>query len=109
MPKLSSRADLARRHAVRYWWSWRGRLQRVRSDSSGTVGRRYDLPAAALFLFLQIAVDGTQIVVETGGVRIACSADFLNNRVGPRHGFTSVISSGVQIIGASNPILAQTF
>src|SRR5689334_15324397 len=57
-------------------------------------GIRNDPAAAALLLFLQIAVNGSQIVVETGGIRIAYTPHFVNNRVRPRHGYTSIISSG---------------
>jgi len=106
--RLSRRAGLVRRKFARNRWGWPCRLQRlVRLDSGGILGIRDDLATAALLLRLQIAVNSSQIVVETGGVRIARSSDFVNDRVGPRHGLTSIISSGVQMIEALNPFRAQ--
>ena len=61
-------------------------------DRCGTLGIRNDVTAAALLLFLQIAVNGAHIVAKTGGIRIARSPDFVNNRVGPRHDVASLPS-----------------
>jgi hypothetical protein len=62
-------------------------------------------PALRLLLF-DVSKDRVQIVIETGSVRIAHPPNFIDNRV--IHGFASKSSSGVQMIGALNPLLAQT-
>jgi hypothetical protein len=62
--------------------------------------------SALYFLLLDIFKDGVQIVIEARSVGIANSSNFLDNRV--IHGFDSISSSGVQMIGAFNPLAAQT-
>jgi hypothetical protein len=61
---------------------------------------------AQLFLLLDVLEDGVQIVIEAGGVGVANSTNLLHD--GVVHGFGSISSSGVQMIGAFNPLAAQT-
>jgi hypothetical protein len=61
--------------------------------------------AAFLFAFLDVLEDGRQIVIEASGMGVADSTNFIDNWI--IHGLISNNSSGVQMIGALLPPLAQ--
>ena len=61
---------------------------------------------ALFFLLLDVLEDSVQIVIESGSVGVANPANFLDKRI--VHGLDSRSSSGVQIIGALNPLATQT-
>jgi hypothetical protein len=65
-----------------------------------------DEPVPALFLLLlDVPEDGVQIVVEAGRMSVANPTDFFDDWI--VHGFASRSSSGVQMIGALNPLAMQ--
>jgi len=62
--------------------------------------------AAGLLALLNVPEDGIQIVIETSGVLVTDSTNFIDNRI--VHGFASNSSSGVQMMGAIYPLTLQT-
>src|SRR6185369_8022886 len=68
--------------------------------------QRDKLLGILLFLFLQVAIDRVQIVIEFNCVAVAHLARLCNNFVVP-HSQSPDNSSGVQITGGSYPALRQ--
>jgi hypothetical protein len=65
-----------------------------------------ELEAALLLSLFDVLENGVQIVVKTGGVSLSYPANLVNNCI--VHGLESSSSSGVQMIGALNPLALQT-
>src|SRR5207302_6422750 len=65
-----------------------------------------ELQAALLFSLLDVPENGIQIVVEPGSMGVTHPANLVDNWI--VHGLDSSNSSGVQMIGALNPLALQT-
>src|SRR5205807_4961218 len=65
-----------------------------------------EFEAALLFTLLDVLENGVQIVVEPGSMGVTYSANLVDNRI--VHGLDPSNSSGVQMIGALNPLALQT-